>query len=376
MPASAEPAPSRRILLVVPHPRQRAYLEAALARYGLDVSAVQDAAEARALLARDIHYDAVVADYDVVESLHKESTWKLPLVLMHRADALRDEDLSYLPYRVAKPFLPRDVMAVLHRAWRGDVADRAVVAQEPVHTAPKATVLLVEDVAMNRTLVRKVIQNTMPQVHLVECVHGQEAVDWCARHHADLILMDVQMPVLDGVDATLRIRELPAYAGTPIIALTAGVVQEERERCKAAGMVDFLPKPFEMATFRATLERYLPVTPSEAEPASTASGLADLVELLGGDDELAMSLAKEALVELDGAYRDLAGGSPAITSARAHELKGMAANLRFNDLAACWNEIEQGILSGRPPDGSVFTQIEAGLAQLRAIVAPSFLGSL
>ena len=73
--------------------------------------------------------------------------------------------------------------------------------------------------------------------------HGQEALDIMQTHSFDAVLMDMQMPVMGGIEATKHIRQNPAYVDLPLIALTAGVTQEEKERCLACGMNDFITKP-------------------------------------------------------------------------------------------------------------------------------------
>jgi len=88
--------------------------------------------------------------------------------------------------------------------------------------------------------------------------NGIEAVDAVERHDYDLILMDVQMPVLDGLEATRRIRALPTdRAKTPIIAMTAHAMNGDREKCLAVGMDDYLPKPIHPDTFIAIIHRWL-----------------------------------------------------------------------------------------------------------------------
>ena len=112
-------------------------------------------------------------------------------------------------------------------------------------------------------------------------VDGQEAVDQALRHDYDLILMDVQMPGLDGLEATRLIRRMPRHARTPIVAMTANVFGDDRRACLDAGMNDHMAKPVETAVLFQTLARWLPddttrVAPAPApepapEPAAPAS---------------------------------------------------------------------------------------------------------
>jgi CheY-like chemotaxis protein len=121
------------------------------------------------------------------------------------------------------------------------------------------TVLIAEDVDMNMLLIKYLLQKSYPQVRILEAVNGNEAVLLWQKEKPDLILMDMQMPEMDGVEATLKIRELELSTenNIPIIALTAGAMQSERDKCIEAGMDDFLTKPIEQEKLLQTLNRFL-----------------------------------------------------------------------------------------------------------------------
>ena len=88
---------------------------------------------------------------------------------------------------------------------------------------------------------------------------GEEALASLARETVDLVLMDCNMPVMDGYEATRRIRQNAAWEHLPIIALTANAMADERERCRAAGMDDYLAKPFRMEQLAALLKQWLSI---------------------------------------------------------------------------------------------------------------------
>jgi len=126
-------------------------------------------------------------------------------------------------------------------------------------------VLLVEDNAVNAL----VAEATLAQLGVSELVtlsDGAQAVDWLAQQSAALVLMDCQMPVMDGLEATRRIRRAESAAGrprVPVVALTAHALADERQRCLDAGMDEHLPKPFRVEALRALLDRYLPAHAGE-----------------------------------------------------------------------------------------------------------------
>lgn len=114
---------------------------------------------------------------------------------------------------------------------------------EKIDTLPKVKILAVDDMEMNLKLLHTWLDNS--PVDLTTTISGQEAVNQCQTEEFDLILMDVQMPGMDGLQATREIRKLPLNMGTPIVAVTAHAFKEEQERLLASGMDDYLPKPIE-----------------------------------------------------------------------------------------------------------------------------------
>ena len=116
-------------------------------------------------------------------------------------------------------------------------------------------VLLAEDNPTNQFVLVRLLRDLGVEVDLAE--NGREAVEMLQRRPYDLVLMDVQMPELDGLAATRAIRDLPGRAQTPIVALTANAFTDDRERCLQAGMDGFLPKPIDPNLLREALERWL-----------------------------------------------------------------------------------------------------------------------
>ena len=119
-----------------------------------------------------------------------------------------------------------------------------------------ARVLLAEDNAINVLLATTLLEAGGYSVEVV--VNGLQAVETAARARFDLILMDVHMPVMDGLEATRRIRALGGAAGSvPIVAMTANAMTSDRDACLAAGMNDFVSKPFEAEAFLSVVARHV-----------------------------------------------------------------------------------------------------------------------
>ncbi|CAM2930824.1 MULTISPECIES: response regulator [Methylobacterium] len=116
------------------------------------------------------------------------------------------------------------------------------------------TILIVEDVALNRDLLMQLLEDDYA---LVMAVDGAAGVAMAASHTPDLILMDLSLPVIDGWEATRRIKADPATAGIPVIAITANAMSGDADKARAAGCDDFMTKPVDEDLLFAKLHHWL-----------------------------------------------------------------------------------------------------------------------
>jgi signal transduction histidine kinase/CheY-like chemotaxis protein/HPt (histidine-containing phosphotransfer) domain-containing protein len=178
---------------------------------------------------------------------------------------------------LSKPVRQKD----LHRALCGMLTpcplllDERPVEVEPVPEPIAATVLLVEDNAINRTVASAMLMGLGITVVCAE--DGEKALDLVRTGQFDIVLMDCQMPVMDGFAATKAIRSLPSASSLPIIAITANAMPGDPQKCLDAGMNDFLAKPFTRAALQAVLAPWLPV-------ARDRRRLTERADLAGGAD--------------------------------------------------------------------------------------------
>lgn len=128
-----------------------------------------------------------------------------------------------------------------------------VLKTKPVYNFTGKTVLIVDDVSFNLTLLALFFKTTGAQI--LFAANGMEAVDVCILNpHVDIVLMDIQMPVMNGLEATVEIQKLKP--GLPVIAITAFVHSDDKQRCFDAGCVDFLPKPCNRENLLMTVSSY------------------------------------------------------------------------------------------------------------------------
>ncbi|MNE16784.1 Sensor histidine kinase RcsC [compost metagenome] len=165
-------------------------------------------------------------------------------------EAERLQPLEQLP----RP-LPRAALyQALQRGLSRLMPPAAVAGSVPANRTPR--ILLVEDNPVNQLVVKGLLSRHGLTVEVAR--QGEEALKILRQEDFDLVLMDCNMPLMDGYEATRQIRRNSRQTGLPVIALTANAMPEERERCRRAGMNDYLSKPLRRQELEAVLERWLP----------------------------------------------------------------------------------------------------------------------
>ena len=118
-----------------------------------------------------------------------------------------------------------------------------------------ATILYVEDNFDNRMLVRRVLEAEGYRV--VEAENGTQGIEWLRSETPDLVLMDINLPEVDGYEVTKRFKQLPSMSNVPVIAMTANVMKGDREKTLAAGCDGYIPKPIDIDTLPDQIARFL-----------------------------------------------------------------------------------------------------------------------
>ena len=158
----------------------------------------------------------------------------------------------------ARPLARNALYQNLRRTLQPDVTTINDARLETSPSLRRGRVLLVEDNPVNQLVAKGMLGKLGCDV--VVAAHGAEALDQLEFHQFDLVLMDCNMPVMDGYEASRQIRQSGRWPNLPIVALTANAMSEERERCRAAGMSDYLAKPFRREELAALLDLWIPTT--------------------------------------------------------------------------------------------------------------------
>ncbi|MBK9956849.1 MAG: response regulator [Rhodocyclaceae bacterium] len=221
--------------------------------------------------------------------------------VMHHAE---DVGIDHILIKPVSPSVLFDTTMMLlgqARVAAPSAADRPDATTGRLASRRGARILLVEDNPSNQEVALGLIRESGLDADVAD--NGQVAIDMLDRASYDLVLMDMQMPVMDGLEATRRIRASSAHAGLPIVALTANAMRQDRAQCLAAGMDDFLAKPIDPEDLWAVLLRHIParqapavaVAPAPAAKGSLPEVAIDLDRLAAVCRELAEALRNSEL---------------------------------------------------------------------------------
>jgi two-component system sensor histidine kinase/response regulator len=398
-------------LVVDDNPAARDILTESLAGLVAQVDAVSGGAEAVAAVrqrAATTPYDVVFMDWRMpgVDGLQatrliKEDAGirRKPAVVMVTAfgrEEVREEaerlDIDgFLLKPVTKSMLV-NTLVTLFSPTLAETSAASAAAEERGIRLDGLRVLLVEDNEINQQVAVELMEGVGVSVDVAD--NGRRAVEMLEAVAGavpyDIVLMDVQMPEMDGYQATARLRAQERFAGLPIVAMTAHATVEERQRCVAAGMVDHVAKPIDPTALYDVLARFRPVgrdLQRGAAPAGADSSAPSLPAVDGldtvqglrrvsGKQWLYMSLLRQFLDgQADAADKireSLEQGERKVAERLAHTVKGVAGNLAAGPVQAAAGALEKAIRDGAAP-GRVEasrTKLADALARLSAALRP------
>jgi signal transduction histidine kinase/ligand-binding sensor domain-containing protein/DNA-binding response OmpR family regulator len=366
---------NRRVLIVDDNATNRKVLSRQLMQLGMNPTCVDSASSALQALEATANgepaFDLAVLDYmmpdcdgfELGRQIASDDRFKgTRLVLLTSARGIRGaEDFAQLGFAgyLLKPVSHRDLRECLGRVMSVDAAkwhertQPIVVAERTRDTHKNRRILLAEDNLVNQKVARATLEKIGFKVDIVS--NGAEAVAaWqTGRYH--LILMDCQMPLMDGYQATREIRLRERGTGhVPIIALTADAMIGAEQQCRAAGMDGYLIKPLDRAQLGETIDRHLAsASPLSPQPPASADDPVDWEQFMSvtdGDRAFAQELVQLFIDAGDAALRDISAalgrGDLAAIGSAAHSFKGSSASIRAQSTSAAAARLEEAARAG------------------------------
>ncbi|TDE15376.1 PAS domain-containing hybrid sensor histidine kinase/response regulator [Dyadobacter psychrotolerans] len=264
----------RRVMIVDDNVSNGRILKRMLSNKNIEADFVSGGRQAIDRIESGQNYDVVLMDYHMpdmdglqtISYLKSSIGYYLPVILLNRSS--EEEMLVHtgeeqgVQARLVKPVKIQQLFRALgdldfDRNMDANAKPGNKIQSDQWPITENYTILVVEDHMINMLLVRTMLGKILPNINLIEAVNGVLAVEAFVRQKPDLIFMDIQMPEMNGYEAAIKIRKLETGHRTPIIALTAGIVKGEREKCIAAGMDDYLTKPVLKDTLEKTIRKWL-----------------------------------------------------------------------------------------------------------------------
>jgi two-component system sensor histidine kinase/response regulator len=308
---------------------------------------------------------------------------------------------------LVKPVTKSMIVDTLVNVFAGDDGESAAAAEgEQTARLRGARILLTEDNDINQQIAVELLEGAGAQIRVAN--NGREAVELLSNGPQpppfDVVLMDLQMPEMDGYQATAKLRGDARFARLPIVAMTAHATMEERQRCLAAGMNDHISKPIDPGNLFETVGRYYKPTeavvtqisksvasemataagddriPSDLESCATIAGLdtADGLTRVAGNRKLYLKLLRQFAGEQGAAVAQISAaldqGDATLAERLAHTLKGVAANLGAKSVQAAAGTLEKlireraGPAATRPAMQQVAALLEPLTARLNDIL--------
>ncbi len=380
-----------------------------LASFGMRATAVESGVDALSTLAeadREDPFALVVLDWRMpgldgietarrIESVAGKGPPKLILATAYDHPVVRElADQVGIARVVTKPVSQSALFDAVMEAFgeeREHLGAPADAKGEASLRLQGARVLVAEDVEINQQVVREILEQA--GVIVETAADGREAVDAVRARPFDAVLMDVQMPRMDGFEASRLLRADRRFADLPIIALTAHAMRGDRERCLEAGMNDHVPKPIHARTLLQTLASHLApraavpavdgARPSQGGGAPAPAALpdvipgvdvADALAQLGGDARVLRALLLSFPARWGGAAREvrsaLASGAEEQARQILHTLLGVAGNLRMSAIHGRVADVQAALKRGDAPAlAAALDAFEASVDEVVASIA-------
>ncbi|SKA14695.1 PAS domain S-box protein [Sediminibacterium ginsengisoli] len=388
----------RKVLIVDDNENNRIILRQMLQLRGIHSDEAASGIEALQILDKGGRYDALLMDYHmpyldgletvkkIRESLRRPLT-EQPLILLQSSS--EDEafihtcELLNIRQRLVKPIKSADLYHALYHLFNQEAPPVEDTLKKNEQAAmQQLNVMVVEDNMVNMLLTKTIVRKIAPNALITEAGNGVQAIEKYALQQPDLILMDIQMPVMNGYEATQKIRQNQGNVHIPIIALTAGNVLGEREKCLAAGMDDFIAKPIVEESLRPLFKKWIAsaarsaaeTSPAVAEPVNTGIhfDLQVIKGYVGEDPDILKDILTTTLTELKSSLavlgKQVTGEDLAGIKATGHKLYGTAATAGMKPLAEMARSLEYQTEFNTKTIGDLFGRVRTEINHITSMI--------
>ena len=371
-PGNVGPLPVKNVLIVDDNASNRKILVENFRHWGVSCTECDNGLSALTLLENQL-FDLLIIDYHmpyidgcavirmIREKLQLEPE-NMPLILLHSSSdeqSLRGQCKELgIRFHMVKP-ISADILYDQIRSMYGKTTVRekkacnenGVPDKEKHSTVDNPVILVAEDIPMNMMLVKSYINSILPGAFVREAVNGKQAVEMVCKERVDMVLMDVQMPEMDGLEATKEIRAWEASHNVigrlPVIALTAGALKEEQQKAIDSGMDEFLPKPIDRNKLEELLYKYL----SAFDDPRTHFNYKEFLDALEGDskmvEEMIIVSKADMAAKIESLEKTVISGDARQIAALSHYIKGGALTARYGKLAKIASLMEQEAKEGK-----------------------------
>ncbi len=370
----------KNALVIDDNEHNRIILKDMLAHKGIKTGMAANGLEGLELLQNSTDYDVIIVDYNMpfmdglqvikhIRNTLQFTEEKCPAILLYSSS---DDTVVFqkcrelgIRFKLVKPVKLLELFNTLKKVEIDEFETESEQIENEIDDTRKSegeynlgsfNIMITEDNSINMELAVTFVSTLLPNSKITKAINGTEAVKLYGMFKPDLILMDIQMPEKDGYTATQEIREIEKETGkkTPIIALTAGTVKGEKDRCLAAGMNDYLSKPFKEEEILAAFDKWLKMEKpvklkrkAEAPPEDNMIMHFDretLLERISNNTELYEKLIDTVKADFPPLIEKIKESANRKeyknVMASAHSLKGAARNMNFELLAFLTKQVE------------------------------------
>ncbi len=305
----------KKTLVVDDNENNRMIIRDMLAIKDIDTEEAKNGFEALEFLSKGNEYDLILMDYhmpfmDGLETSRKirenfsEEGKRQPIIFLHSSSddhkIIKECKELGIQHRLIKPIKIEDMYKAMSQLFiKQQAKTKHYSSSNKISLVDSLDILIVEDNSVNMLLAEAMIKKVFPNANLLKATDGIKALDVCAKELPDIIFMDIQMPNMNGYDATAEIRK--NYNDDVLIfALTAGNVKGEKEKCLAAGMNDFIAKPFVEDDIASVMDKWLGKKEVDSED-DVVFNIDKLHEYLGdslGNKKMVANVVEAIVVEL------------------------------------------------------------------------------